>query len=229
MGRPALTEDKGLVRELREGASTLGVTLDAPAIGQFMLYLAELKRWGNKMNLTASAADSEIISRHFLDSLTLLPTLRALKRKKILDMGSGAGFPGLPLKIAAPDLEITLMDSREKRVFFLRHLIRSLGFTTGISAIKSRAEAIPPGYASTFDCVTSRAFAPLSSFLPLAMPYLIDGGFIIAMKGPTGPEELKDLDISGLGASRIVRVPLPRGERETLLMIFEKHGKAPSH
>jgi len=218
--------DKAQAEDLRQGASLLGVELSGSVIDKFMLYLAELKRWGAKMNLTARADETEIISRHFLDSLTLLPTLRGLGCKKILDMGSGAGFPGLPLKIAAPELDITLMDAREKRVFFLRHLIRSLGLSTGISAIKGRAEVIPQGLAAAFDCVTSRAFSHLSAFLPLAMPYLMEKGFIIAMKGPKGPEELKGLDTAGLEGPRIVRTHIPGSDRETLLMTFKMTDKA---
>jgi len=222
-----MKDEKGLEEELREGAGALGITLNEPAVKKFMLYLAELRKWGAKMNLTARADEHEVISRHFLDSLTLLPTLQALRCEKILDMGSGAGFPGLPLKIAAPELDITLMDAREKRVFFLRHLIRSLGLSERISAIKGRAEIIPPGFAGAFDCVTARAFAPLSSLVPLAMPYLMEGGFIIAMKGPTAPGELKGLDIKGLGEPRIVKASLRGSKRETLLVIFKKAGKPP--
>ncbi len=226
MTTSALKDEKGLRKMLGNGASALGVDLSASAIDSFMLYLAELKRWGAKMNLTARADEKEIISRHFLDSLTLLPTLRDLGCKKILDMGSGAGFPGLPLKIAAPELDITLMDAREKRVFFLRHLIRSLGLSAGISAIKGRAEVVPPGLAAAFECLTSRAFSHLNTFLPFSMPYLMEKGFIIAMKGPNGPEELKGLEIDGLEGPRIVRTHIPGGDRETLLMIFEKRDKA---
>jgi len=229
MALPTTTYDNGLAKELIEGAHALGIALDGPAIKKFMLYLSELKKWGSKMNLTGRADEHEIISRHFLDSLTLLPTLRALKCEKILDMGSGAGFPGLVLKIAAPELEITLMDSREKRVFFLRHIIRSLGLSEGISAIKSRAEDVPTGYASNFDCVTSRAFSHLSSFLPLALPYLHEYGYIIAMKGPTAKEELKGLDMSGFCEPDLVQASLPGSKRETLLMIFKRSGTPPDH
>jgi len=229
MAGRGITAETRLAEELREGAFSLGIPLDESAISKFMLYLGELKRWGKKMNLTASATDREIISRHFLDSLVLLPTLRALRLKKILDMGSGAGFPGIPLKIADPALDITLLDSREKRVFFLRHIIRSLDFFTGIGAIKGRAEAILPELAASFDCVTSRAFAPLDSFIPLALPYLTEGGLIIAMKGPAGTEELKGLEIKGIGKARIMRTSIPGSERETFLMIFKKISDTPDY
>lgn len=219
---PSINKASPSMEELISGAESLGITLNETAVERFARYLSELMKWGAKMNLTGPVREAEIISRHFLDSLTLLPCLRALKSKKILDIGSGAGFPGLPLKIAEPALDITLMDSREKRVFFLRHIIRSLGLSEGISAIKARAEALPEGYASGFDCVTARAFAPLAKLLPICMPYLREHGFIIAMKGPAGQEELQGVSVSGLSSPRFERVSLPQSNREALLLIFEK-------
>ncbi len=208
--------------ELREGALTLGVKLDGPAIKRFMAYLQELMRWGTKVNLTGPATEEDIIRRHFLDSLSLLPILSELKCRKVLDMGSGAGFPGLALKIADPTLDIILLDSREKRVFFLRHVLRALGLGEGISAIHSRAEALSPDLANAFDCVTSRAFSALSAFLPLATPYARQGGFIIAMKGPRGLEEAEGLEPEGLEGPRIERMALPFDEREGFFIIFKK-------
>ncbi len=222
MSTAAATDKGAHIRQLRDGAAELGLSLDSTAIERFLTYLSELTKWGAKINLTGPASTGEIISRHFLDSLTLLPTLRDLKISKLLDIGSGAGFPGLPLKIAEPSLEVTLLDSREKRVFFLRHIIRTLGFTTGISALKARAEVVPEGYESSFECVTARAFAPLGEFLPIAQPYLLSGGFVIAMKGPGGREELKESETTGLSAPHIEEVSLSSENRKALLMIFEK-------
>jgi len=216
------TDRQRYISQLSKGAESLGISLDNRAIELFTIYLDELTKWGKKMNLTGPATEKELVSRHFLDSLTLLPTLRALKVSSLLDIGSGAGFPGLPLKIAEPSLEVTLMDSREKRVFFLRHIIRTLGFSTGISAIKARAEVIPTRFKSNFECVTARAFASLGQFIPIALPYLKSGGFIIAMKGPSGPDELKDLETTGISAPRIETISLLGEDREALLMIFEK-------
>lgn len=222
MSPPSARKNQHYIIALQDGAEALGISLNDTAVEAFVLYLSELKRWGSKMNLTGPVTDEEIISRHFLDSLTLLPTLRALKCKKILDIGSGAGFPGMPLKIAEPSLEITLLDSREKRVFFLRHIIRSLGFSEGITAIKGRAESPPEGLASAFTCVTARAFAPLDVLLPLSLPYLSNNGYIIAMKGPAGTEELKEVSIKGLSAPRLETVTTPGSARKALLMIFHK-------
>ncbi len=207
---------------LQEGAEGLGIPLDEKAVENFLCYLGELKRWGAKMNLTGPAGEEQIISRHFLDSLTLLPTLQALKCKKILDIGSGAGFPGIPLKIADPALEIVLMDSREKRVFFLKHIIRTLGISTGITAIKGRAESPQQAFISAFECVTARAFAPLSLLLPLSLPYLSDNAYIIAMKGPGGAEELREVSLKGLTPPRIVPTSTPGQAHENVLMIFKK-------
>ena len=145
-----------------------------------------------------------------------------MKCRKVLDIGSGAGFPGLVLKIADPSLEVTLLDSREKRVFFLRHVLRTLGLGEGISAIHGRAEALLPGYANAFDCVVSRAFSALSTFLALAGPYTRQGGFIIAMKGPRGREEAEAIEVNGLEGPRIEGVTLPFDGRKGFFIIFKK-------
>jgi len=221
-GEPREGKGQAPAEVLVEGASRLGVSLDRDALEGFMVYLTELRRWGAKMNLTGRVTDRGVVTRHFLDSLSLLPVIRSLGCGKILDMGSGAGFPGLVLKIAEPSLEVTLLDSREKRVFFLRHVIRALGLHGGIEAVHGRAEAVPEGPVEAFDCVTSRAFAPLSRFLPLALPYVRAGGHVIAMKGPGGLEEAGGLTFKGLGGPDIRRVDLPFDGREGVFIIYKR-------
>ena len=218
------TAREDLGRELREGALELGMSLDERAVERFSRFLAELRRWGAKINLTGPATARDIVRRHFLDSLSLLPLLRELKCRKVLDLGSGAGFPGLALKIAAPALEVTLLDSREKRVFLLRHVIRTLGLGEGIRVVRCRAEETPGDLVRAFDCVTARAFAPLTRLLPLAAPYLRSGGVVIAMKGPAGLEETEGLDLEPLGLEgpRVQRIRLPFEGREGIFVIFKK-------
>ncbi len=218
------TAREDLERELREGAIELGLSLDERALERFSRYLAEILRWGAKINLTGPATGQDITRRHFLDSLSLLPLLLELRCRKVLDLGSGAGFPGLALKIAAPNLEVTLLDSREKRVFFLRHVIRTLGLGEGIRVVRCRAEDTPDDLASAFDCVTARAFAPLPRLLPLAAPYARGGGVIIAMKGPAGLEETEGLDLEPLGLEgpRVQRISLPFEGRQGIFIIFKK-------
>lgn len=178
-----------LKRTLQEGAKGLSIALGEDQLELFLTYLEELTRWNRKINLTKITDPSKIITRHFLDSLTICRYLEGTRR--LLDIGSGAGFPGLPVRIAMPEVEVTLMDSVEKKVFFLKSIIRTLGLP-GVRAVHARAEdaqAIEE-LKGSFDCVVSRALSALGDFFPLAVPYLARGGKgsrggrVIAMKGP---------------------------------------------
>jgi 16S rRNA (guanine527-N7)-methyltransferase len=211
--------EEELKKTLNEGARALGVGLGVGQIGLFLIYLEELKRWNRKINLTKITTDSGIITRHFLDSLTICRHLKGAKR--LLDIGSGAGFPGLPVKIAMPEVEITLMDSVEKKVYFLRHIIRRLNLK-GVEAIKARAEDRDIGerLKDSFDFVVSRAVSGLEDFLRLAMPYLSRGGRVIAMKGPKVRDELEA--IKNYKPS-VHEVEIPFSGRKTLLVICRKN------
>ncbi len=211
-----------LARLLKEGAAELGVALDEGAIAAFSVYLEELKAWNRRINLTSIDSDKEAVIRHFLDSLTPYRYIKGAGR--LLDIGAGAGFPGIPLKIADPTIEVTLVDSVEKKVHFMRHVIRKLGLK-GIEAVSGRVEerALIERYASGFDCVISRAFTGLGRFLELSMPYLKAGGSIIAMKGPAYKDELEEAGrIKGIEPPRIYEVKVPFEQRSTTLVIFKK-------
>lgn len=182
-----------LKHTLKTGAAELGIILEDKQVSMFFKYAAELKEWNKKINLTAIVDDKDIVIRHFLDSLTIAPFL--VHKKTLLDIGSGAGFPGIPLKIAIPELKITLFDSVNKKVIFMRNIIRTLGLKD-IEAVHARAEhsEIIKKFEGSFDIVTSRAFAELGIFLKTAAPYAKTGeGIILAVKGPKGIEELKGL------------------------------------
>ncbi|MBI5492316.1 MAG: 16S rRNA (guanine(527)-N(7))-methyltransferase RsmG [Deltaproteobacteria bacterium] len=215
-------EDIELKNILKNGALELGVTLSEVDLGQFITYLKELQAWNRKINLTSIESDKEIVIRHFLDSLTTLPFVKDSKR--LLDIGSGAGFPGIPLKIAAPLLEVTLLDSVEKKVHFMRHIIRTLGLK-GIEATYGRAEdpKIIERYGSLFDCVISRAFAELGKFLELSLPFVAKGGSIIAIKGPAFDRELEEARyVSGVEGPEIHEIKVPFEDRKNVLVIFRK-------
>jgi len=184
---------------LRTGLSRLGLQLvdQDTALARLVGYFQELRKWNRKVNLVArEAGDQEILEKHFLDSLTLLPWLGqgiAAQPASLLDIGTGAGFPGLVLKIACPDLAVTLVEPREKRVFFLRQVARLLGISAGLEILPVRLEpraATSVLAGRTFRVVTSRAFSELRAFLELAAPYCAPQGRVICMKGPRAPEEL---------------------------------------
>ena len=128
---------------LEDGLGRLGLALDEAKVEALCVYFAELSKWNRKMNLVAHAAAQQVLEAHFLDSLTLLPFLRATDvQKKLLDVGSGAGFPGLVLKTVLPELEVTLIEPRQKRVSFLKHIIRTLGLK-GVEVLAIRLDKNP--------------------------------------------------------------------------------------
>ncbi|MBI5563018.1 MAG: 16S rRNA (guanine(527)-N(7))-methyltransferase RsmG [Deltaproteobacteria bacterium] len=208
---------------LTKGATGLGVELPAQAIERFLLYMKELKAWNRRINLTAIDDDSAIITRHFLDSLLPAPYLK--DATTLLDIGAGAGFPGIPLKIAMPGLNVTLVDSVTKKVMFMRHVCRTLGLGKDIEAVSARVEdkAVLAKYGASFDAVISRAFSGLGAFLEAAMPYVRPGGLIIAMKGPRAGEELAEAaGVKGVGQPEPHEAAVPFTGRRTTLVIFRK-------
>lgn len=217
--------DRRLISMLEEGAKTLGAPMSPHACAQFMGYLRELKVWNARMNLTAIEADEDIVTRHFLDSLTPFALLKGVAR--LLDAGAGAGFPGIPIKIVRPDMAVTLLDSVSKKVIFMRHIARAIGIGPDIEAVAARLEdkAVVTRYAATFDAVISRAFTSLPAFLEMSLPYLAPGGIIIAMKGPKAIEEVAGLQrhIAGLEFEGIREVEVPFANRRTALVVFRRH------
>lgn len=209
---------------LESGARTLGVSLSPQVVGQFMVYLHELKAWNARMNLTAIETDEDVITRHFLDSLTPYRFLDKVTR--LLDAGAGAGFPGIPLKIVLPNLRATLVDSVSKKVLFMRHIIRTIGLGPDIEAIATRLEdkALVKKYAGLFDCVISRAFTNLPDFLEMSQSYLAPGGVIIAMKGPKAQEELAGFKPGGFALifEGLHEVKIPFSDRRTSLLVFRR-------
>lgn len=155
-------------------------------MGQFA---GELVRWNKKINLTAITDPAEIAEKHFVDSCYLVPQLQAVDT--IMDMGTGGGFPGIVVKILAPEKRVVLVDSVRKKVNFLKHVIRLLGLS-GIEATHARVEDLHRDamYQGRFDAVVSRAFSDLSKFVALSVPFLNNEGVIIAMKGKNGLDEI---------------------------------------
>lgn len=206
------------------GAKTFGIHLDEKTAEAFELYLRELLKWNQKMNLTAIRTEKGIVLKHFLDSLSVFPYLPQIS--SLLDIGSGAGFPGIPLKIVKPSLDMTLIDSVRKKVDFQRHIIRMLGLK-GIEAIHGRVQdkEILQCMGARFDMVISRAFSDLQTFLILSFPFLKKGGIVLAMKGGVDSEEIRFL--SGIEETRYrlqkaIPISLPFSSAKRTLLLFEK-------
>jgi len=168
--------------------------LSSEQMSQLELYYERLVEKNKVMNLTAITEYEEVLKKHFLDSLALSQLINLNgKKRKVLDMGTGAGFPGIPLKIVFPELEITLMDSLNKRILFLQEMIAELGLT-GITAVHGRAEeaALKPEYREQFDVCVSRAVARLVSLSEFCLPFVKQGGCFIPYKSGEIREELQE-------------------------------------
>jgi 16S rRNA (guanine527-N7)-methyltransferase len=209
---------------LVEGARTLGVYLDEKAINSFELYLKELLKWNQKINLTAIRSEKGIVLKHFLDSLSICPYLP--KQSSILDIGSGAGFPGIPLKVIWPSLEITLIDSVRKKIDFQRHLIRALGLK-GIEAIHGRVQdkGILQCLGGRFDVTLSRAFSDLENLLALSFSFLKERGTALAMKGELDLREIRrvaEIEGTRYRLQKTISLILPFSSFKRTILLFEK-------
>ncbi|MBC2704496.1 16S rRNA (guanine(527)-N(7))-methyltransferase RsmG [Desulfobacula sp.] len=184
---------------LKNGSNNLGIKVSDHQAELMTLHAKELAAWNKKINLTAIKDPLKIAEKHFIDSIAAVPFLG--NEKCLMDMGSGGGFPGIPIKIMRPSLNVVLIDSSRKKVNFLKHVIRMLHLEN-IEALHSRVEDLHENkaYENKFDAVISRAFTELSGFVELAVPLLNKKGTIYAMKGKHGRKEitpaiLKDFDL----------------------------------
>jgi 16S rRNA (guanine527-N7)-methyltransferase len=215
------TENQNL---LMEGSKYFGIDLDGKTVEAFDLYLKELFKWNQKINLTAIRSEKGIILKHFVDAFSASPYLT--QSLSLLDIGSGAGFPGIPLKIVKPYLEVTLIDSVRKKIDFQRHIIRMLGLR-GIEAIHGRIQnkEILKSMTERFDAVISRAFSDLHTFLLLAFPFLKKGGILLAMKGDLEKEEIHLFPKGEETRYRLQRTTsflLPKSSFKRSILLFEK-------
>lgn len=183
-----------------------------------------LIEYNKKFNLTAIKTEEEIYLKHFYDSLTLTQAVDLNQNLKLLDIGTGAGFPGLVLKIFYPDLEITLLDSNHKKIMFLETVIKELNLKK-ITCINLRAENLPKEYREYFDIVTSRAVSALPVLCELSIPYLKVDGLFIAMKGDSEEEIKKSSKILEQLDSKIIdvkRFNLPIESSNRSLVVIKK-------
>ncbi len=182
------------MESLIENAARLGIDLNGEQVERFKTYYDELVSWNESVNLTAVTGREEVQTRHFLDSLAVASALPANVldgADKLLDVGTGAGFPGLPLKIAYPRIDLTLLEATAKKTTFLNHVADKLGLE-GVTVVTGRAEeeAHRPEMREQFGTVLSRAVARLNVLTELCLPFCAEGGVMVAQKGPNVEEEL---------------------------------------
>lgn len=206
---------------LQELLLAVNVKLDPCIRGQLVWYLEEMLRWNRSINLTAIKDPVEALEKHLVDSLMLVPFLKGDER--LLDMGSGAGLPGIPLKIAWPTLRVLSVDSVHKKIVFQQHVVRSLALSAfKAEACRIESLACKPDCRHAFDVVTARALTHLSQLIEMADPFLAEGGRLLAMKGPEGAKELEEsaavMATFGFKVEKMhsMRLPLSKAERTVI-------------
>ncbi len=212
---------------LEKGSLELGVELNQEKLSKFSRYKGLLKEWNEKINITTITDDIEIDQKHFLDSITPFTTGLFNGNKRVIDIGTGGGFPGIPLKIVNEDLQFTLLDSLNKRIIFLNEVIKDLNLKD-IEAVHGRAEEFSrmENYREKFHICISRAVASLDTLSEYCIPFVRVGGHFISMKGPDVDEELRISKnaISTLGGKlvEIKKVTIPQTDITHSLIIIEK-------
>lgn len=209
-----------------EGAKQISVSLSDEILSRFAIFIEELQRWSRIADLLSQTDTDTLICKHILDSLALLSWLPIGTR--ILDLGSGAGFPGLPLAIVNPDFRVTLIEARRKRANFLKESIRKLGLHN-VKALEGRAEELAQEkeLRGIFDIVATRATWNIALFLSLAEPFIRHGGVALAMKGPRLQEELtkmrESIEKAGFFHSDTKTYILPGGEKRNVAFFGRTH------
>jgi len=225
---------------LVEGCRQLGIPLPSLAVAAFEHYYRELVAWNQRLNLTAIVAYDEVQTKHFLDSLVSLPLLAEelgtalpLPSQRLLDVGTGAGFPGIPLKIVSPAVKVTLMDGTQKKIAFLDHVIRTLELPA-TTLVHGRAEELgrTAEHRAQYDIVTARAVAPLSTLAEYLLPLVRLGGLAVIYKGPSAPEEFVEarraIKLMGGEAVRLAPVPVPFLAERRFVLLVKKIAATPT-
>ncbi len=220
------------IEKLKYSFGKLGISLTDRQYEQFVEYYELLVEWNKVMNLTGITEFDEVVMKHFVDSLSLVYAIPEDKPYKLLDMGTGAGFPGIPLKIAFPEMEMVLLDSLNKRIKFLNEVINQLGLEN-ITAIHGRAEefARKEEYREQFDLCVSRAVANLATLSEYCLPYVKKGGKFIPYKSGAIEEEIetskKAVSVLGGKMKEVKTFELPDSDISRSLVVIQKEKETP--
>lgn len=215
------------------GISELNLDLDNDKLDKFKIYKSLLKEWNEKINITAITDDNEIDIKHFLDSLTIFKTGKISGSKRIIDIGTGGGFPGVPIKIVEEGVEVVLLDSLKKRLKFLDEVIKELNLNN-IQTLHERAEDLGNNqdYREKFDVAVSRAVASLNILSEYCLPFVKINGYFIAMKGSESEEEIKEAEkaIKVLGGKieDKINIRIPKSNIIHSLLVIRKISHTPT-
>lgn len=203
------------------GARELSVPLSLEQVNSFFVYLAELKKWNRKINLTAITDERDTVIKHVLDSLSYIKGFAPRPGLKLLDMGSGAGFPAIPIKLIESDIEVTLVESVKKKASFLRHVARTLKLI-GMDVQDKRIDELPDSYRGVYDVVTARAFADMDPALAAGRPFLKPGGLLVLSRGPEETIEQKVLSRLGFSVEQKLLLTLPHSDYKRAIWVFKR-------
>lgn len=219
------------IEKIKNQAQKLEVNIDYEQAEKFYLYTNMLLEWNEKINLTAITDLDEIIQKHFIDSLTINKYIE--ENASIIDVGTGAGFPGIPVKIVRDDINVTLLDALNKRLNFLKEVIKQSKLTN-IKTIHARAEEAGKNknLRESFDIATSRAVAPLNVLVEYLLPLVKIGGKCICMKGSNAKEEIensrKAISILGGKIAEIQELELPNSDMKRTIIVIKKEKNTPA-
>ncbi|URZ08891.1 16S rRNA (guanine(527)-N(7))-methyltransferase RsmG [Clostridium felsineum] len=210
----------------------IGLNLTEEKYNQFMLYKDLLQEWNKVMNLTSIVEDEEIVKKHFIDSIKIFECKHIAKAKNIIDVGTGAGFPGIPIAIMNEKVEVILLDSLQKRVNFLNEVIDKLKLKN-IKTVHGRAEdfGVNKDYRENFDVVVSRAVANMSVLSEFCLPFVKVGGYLVALKGPGINDEIlaaqKAIKVLGGSLDKVINVEFENEDFQHNLVVIRKKNCTP--
>lgn len=211
---------------LMEKGKSMGIKINAEQAEKFQTYLELLVEWNEKINLTAITEPEAVVEKHFLDSLTLLQAVSLKQGAKVIDVGTGAGFPGIPIKILRPDIKLTLLDSLNKRLIFLRDVCDKLGLEAETVHKRAEEAGLDKKMRESYDLATARAVAPLQILAEYCIPLIKMKGQFAAMKGPGADAEWKEaahaISLLGCTEPKVTSMQLPGGEGRNILVMQKR-------
>lgn len=220
-----------IAERVRVGAAQMGIELDAEACARFQRYYEMLVEGNKLMNLTAVLEPEEAVDRHFLDCIAPVATDLIPQGAKLVDVGTGAGFPGLPLLIARPDLQITLVDALNKRLKFIQSVLDELGLSANIVHMRAEDFSRKPEYREQFDIATARAVAAVSPLMEYLLPCVRRGGYALCWKGPDIAQEAeaakKAIFLLGGKAREPIGYTVPNRDWQHNLFVVDKVSGTP--
>ncbi len=203
------------------GAEELGIALTVEQVNSLFIFLAELKNWNARINLTAIKGERDTVIKHVLDSLSHVQGFIPVPGLRLLDMGSGAGFPAIPIKIAYFGIAVTLVESVKKKASFLRHVIRTLQLSDA-EVLDMRTEELPPSRHGSYDVVTARAFADMNLALAAGATFLKADGLMVLSRGPEESIAEQEVTRAGVILNKKIELTLPHSDYKRAIWVFKK-------